>query len=271
MKALIIRSPWIDLILAGKKTWEMRSRATNIRGRIALIKAGSGMVYGTAELLDCLPALDSGQMRINQNHHGIPESAMASALANNWTTPWVLRDIRLLKAPVPYKHPSGAVTWVDLHNFTEEALVAKAPESKASVLKAVAPNAKATTATAANEQTQSAARSCASAKVFSGQWVDISLTQGNLNHNHFYLREALSLLPEDCIGGKNKAQLRHPIQVTFQNGQTVETDVDGAKMILRRRSPVGDFFVRTGCVAGDTLRFTRLGEREFHVARIGRQ
>ncbi len=39
MKALVIRSPWIDLILAGSKTWEMRTKPTSIRGRVALIKA----------------------------------------------------------------------------------------------------------------------------------------------------------------------------------------------------------------------------------------
>ena len=52
MKGLVIRSPWIDHILAGKKTWEMRTRATSTRGRIALIKAGSGLIYGTAELVE---------------------------------------------------------------------------------------------------------------------------------------------------------------------------------------------------------------------------
>ncbi|MBD8246954.1 ASCH domain-containing protein [Xanthomonas campestris] len=42
MKGLVIDEPWISLILSGQKTWEMRSRATSIRGRIALIKKGSG-------------------------------------------------------------------------------------------------------------------------------------------------------------------------------------------------------------------------------------
>ena len=61
MKGLVIRSPWIDHILAGKKTWEMRTRATSIRGRIALIKAGSGLIYGTAELVECKTSLDLEQ------------------------------------------------------------------------------------------------------------------------------------------------------------------------------------------------------------------
>jgi hypothetical protein len=38
---LVIDKPWIDLILDGKKTWEMRSTLTKKRGKIALIRKGS--------------------------------------------------------------------------------------------------------------------------------------------------------------------------------------------------------------------------------------
>jgi hypothetical protein len=38
MKAIVIREPYISLVLDGKKTWEMRSRRANYRGRVALIK-----------------------------------------------------------------------------------------------------------------------------------------------------------------------------------------------------------------------------------------
>jgi hypothetical protein len=41
MRGLIIRSSWVEMILAGKKTWEIRGRYTHVRGKIALIRAGS--------------------------------------------------------------------------------------------------------------------------------------------------------------------------------------------------------------------------------------
>ena len=41
MDALIIRQPWLGLILSGKKTWEIRGSRTNKRGPIALIESGS--------------------------------------------------------------------------------------------------------------------------------------------------------------------------------------------------------------------------------------
>ena len=52
MKGLIIDEPWIGFILSGRKTWEMRSRNTQIRGRIGLIRKGSKMVVGVADLVD---------------------------------------------------------------------------------------------------------------------------------------------------------------------------------------------------------------------------
>jgi ASCH domain-containing protein len=51
MKGLIIDEPWISLILQGEKIWEMRKTACHHRGRIALIRKGSGQVVGIAALL----------------------------------------------------------------------------------------------------------------------------------------------------------------------------------------------------------------------------
>ncbi len=53
MKGLIIRKTWIDYILEGKKTWEIRGCKTNIRGQIELIQSGSGLVIGCCEIVDC--------------------------------------------------------------------------------------------------------------------------------------------------------------------------------------------------------------------------
>ena len=255
MKGLVIRSPWIDHILAGNKTWEMRTRATSIRGRIALIKAGSGLIYGAAELVECKPSLDLEQLRATQAFHAIPVSGIEDAFANRWTTPWVLRDVRRFAGPVPYKHPSGAVTWVDLPTLHAE------PEHTDAM-----PSVK-TTETPMARQTQSAGEHRRLQQRAEGPWVDIRLTEGNLRNNHFYLRTAESLLPSDCIGGSSKSDLGRAIRVTFEPGPSVECDVAGDKMILRARAQVRDFFERSGSRAGDTLRFMRVGEREFLVRR----
>ncbi len=40
MRGLVIRDPWIGHILAGRKTGEIRSTASKVRERIALIRGG---------------------------------------------------------------------------------------------------------------------------------------------------------------------------------------------------------------------------------------
>ncbi len=59
MKGLIIKEAWIDLILDGRKTWEIRGRQTNKREKIGIIQSGTGTVIGTVDLVDCI-ALDNG-------------------------------------------------------------------------------------------------------------------------------------------------------------------------------------------------------------------
>lgn len=44
LRALLIRHPWIDLILDGKKSWEIRGARTTIRGTVGLVASGSGTV-----------------------------------------------------------------------------------------------------------------------------------------------------------------------------------------------------------------------------------
>ena len=51
MQGLIIRQPYIDMILDGRKTWEMRSKRCNRRGQIALIQQGTKTVVGVADVV----------------------------------------------------------------------------------------------------------------------------------------------------------------------------------------------------------------------------
>lgn len=116
MKGLVIDDPWVSLIIAGDKTWEMRSRETSVRGRIALIRKGSGTIVGMADLVDCIGPLDAIAWRAHADKHRIPPED--EALATRWNTAWVLERAVRLAAPVPYDHPLGAVIWVNLPDAT---------------------------------------------------------------------------------------------------------------------------------------------------------
>ena len=112
MKGLIIKEPWINLILSGKKTWELRSRDTRVRGCIALIRKGSGTVVGIADLTDTLPTLARSDLISNFAKHQVQKSEIGEDF--KWSTAWVLEGVRPLREPVPYRHPAGAVIWVNL-------------------------------------------------------------------------------------------------------------------------------------------------------------
>ena len=75
-RGVVIADPWIDHILQGSKNWEMRSRATAMRGWFGLIRRGSGQVFGLARLVNCGTALDQAAMIDSIPHHRIPEDMM---------------------------------------------------------------------------------------------------------------------------------------------------------------------------------------------------
>jgi hypothetical protein len=123
LKALIIDEPWVSMIILGKKTWEMRSRNTNVRGRIGLIRKGSKTVVGVAHLVETIPHLSTCQLRANIARHRVPEEEIDDAF--KWTTIWVLDEARPLRKAVPYGHPTGAVIWVNLNPAVTAAIEAQ--------------------------------------------------------------------------------------------------------------------------------------------------
>lgn len=112
MKGLIIKSPWIHYILEGKKTWEIRGSNTKMRGTAALIKSGSGMVYGEVKMVDC-KELTLKEYQEGRAFHCV-ESEDAQELPYKRTYAWILGEPVLYEEPIPYKHPMGAVIWVNL-------------------------------------------------------------------------------------------------------------------------------------------------------------
>jgi hypothetical protein len=113
-KALIIASPFIERILAGTKTWEMRSTATKQRGRVALVRKGSGLIVGTVDLTDSIGPFTTAEMLDSTDRHGIEPARILSGLIDKWKHAWVLSNVITLQRPVSYQHPAGAVIWVSL-------------------------------------------------------------------------------------------------------------------------------------------------------------
>jgi hypothetical protein len=114
MKGLLVKLPWIDKILRGEKTWELRGSNTRIRGPIALIQSGTGTVVGVCELTSVEGPLSLVRLRRTTARHRVPVQHFKDGLPYPKTYAWSLRGARRLPRAVPYRHPSGAVIWVIL-------------------------------------------------------------------------------------------------------------------------------------------------------------
>jgi hypothetical protein len=108
-KALIIKKYWLDQIFDNNKIWEMRSRPTAIRGKILLIAAGTGKIFGEVDLIDSY----SIAIKPDDTFYALHKIRDVSLLAK-WKYAWVLSNPIKYVTPIPYKHPRGAVTWVIL-------------------------------------------------------------------------------------------------------------------------------------------------------------
>lgn len=114
MRGLIIDEPWITHIVVKKdKDWELRSRDTKIRGRIALIKKGSGQIVGTANLVDSVPR-SLAYLSKHKHRHQCNRGQLVRYSNGKKLYTWIFKSVRRLKKPVSYTHPQGAVIWVTL-------------------------------------------------------------------------------------------------------------------------------------------------------------
>lgn len=120
-RGLIIRPEPLERILSGRKTWEMRSAHTKIRGPIALIQKGSKAIYGEAQILDSRGPVSRDEMLKTVHLHGITADRLDTGEVAAYRYAWVLGRVRRLSHPIPYQH-TGGVTFVTLDPYAVEQL-----------------------------------------------------------------------------------------------------------------------------------------------------
>ena len=108
---LVVKNPWLELILAGKKVWEIRDASTKVRGKIHLaLSGGGGRIVGQCHITNSL-AIDKGVLGKHVVKHCVKDLGMIP-----YPRPhaWVLSKARRYKTPFKYSHPRGAIQWVKL-------------------------------------------------------------------------------------------------------------------------------------------------------------
>jgi len=208
-KALIIADPWIGYILDGSKTWEMRSNAVSHRGWFGLIRKGTGAVYGVARLVDTGASLSPDEMIATFERHRIPENMIRSGEVAKWNTPWILSDVQRLSSPVPYRHRSGAVTWVELDADVTEKIphyIREPFETTPELPRAKPlPTRQSSIINPGESQRAIQQASAPDHMIADGALIgQIEITQGNIDNNHIYLRSFFDRFPEDAVGGSNR-------------------------------------------------------------------
>lgn len=111
-RGLVIQQPWVGMITVGKKTWEMRTRQTKLRGWIGLIEQGTGQITGVAYLKASPPALRRSDHHLHYRKHRVKLDDGKKVYSGKYLFPWVLDKAIKLPKPLKYQHPNGAVTWV---------------------------------------------------------------------------------------------------------------------------------------------------------------
>jgi hypothetical protein len=256
-KGLVIDEPWIGYILAGRKDWEMRSSATSFVSWFGLIREGSGLVVGIARLTGVETPKSPDELVASIERHRIPEAMIWDGTIAKWHTPWVLADAQPLRRSVPYKHPYGAVTWVQLSPDVTTAIAAQDgefPKEIPPALAASSPRQVSHRPVAANRQAMRAIVPEASVQM-SKIHGENKITDGNLKNNHFYMRSFIQKFPDDLIGSSNRSlAARKNCLVDGGGPRAEETDIDGKKQFFRSRAWIKHFFAANGAKAGDRVR-----------------
>lgn len=271
-RGLVIREPWIDLILSGRKTWEMRSTAPSWRGWFGLIRKGSGEISGIARLADVGRALSPDEMVETFGQHRIPEAMIRSGEAAKWTTPWILADIQMLRSPVRYRHPNGAITLFTLELETYDAVAAQlddaapAPTGQPALSRAFLVAGRPTLAIIPAKQGSRERLPMIDEASGPGLFLGATdVTAGNLKHSHFYLRGFIDRFPQQLVGGRDRTA---PILATVEtdSGRSTVTDICSTHRFSRDRSWTGAFFESAGARPGDRVMVRELAPYRYQVS-----
>jgi len=110
---LIIKEPFISMILNGKKTWEIRTRKTRIRGRILVVN--KSYIRGSVNLVDCIGPLTKEEIMRNVMRHRATMDFINKYAIGKQIYAWVLQDPIKLEKPIKIKKPRGAQIWVKIN------------------------------------------------------------------------------------------------------------------------------------------------------------
>jgi len=101
---LLIKQKWLDLIISGRKQYELRGFRCHKRGRLWLCASGSKMVCASAVISQCIGPLSAEQFERMSGLHMF----MGMRPYKN-TYAWKLENVSCLKHPIAIQRKRGSV------------------------------------------------------------------------------------------------------------------------------------------------------------------
>ena len=87
-RALVVKKKWLNLILAGQKTWEIRGSSSSKRGWIHFAESqAGGKLRGRARLVNCFPVPKESFQR-HYKKHCVPSLTMVPYDAEEFEKPF---------------------------------------------------------------------------------------------------------------------------------------------------------------------------------------
>lgn len=138
-QALVLEQPWLEKILDGEKTWEIRGGNTYFRGWLGLIDRdaqdddGRRLLKGIAYLDAVKGPLSRKDIENNVKHHRIPKAFLDFYSGVRYKKPfaWVLKDAQRLDPPIPVQVQTNKGSFVSLPEANRKALAKFVPAPKA--------------------------------------------------------------------------------------------------------------------------------------------
>ena len=112
---MIVHAHWIDLILSGTKSLEIRSQNIQKTERIALATTKPYVLIGDVELVNSTN-ISHDRFKAHAHFHCVDKNQQAAVIGQYKTIyAWQLRLPRRYETPIEYRYSPGQVIWVKLH------------------------------------------------------------------------------------------------------------------------------------------------------------
>ena len=107
---LVVRQPWIDWLLDGTKTMELRGTACRkpVGTRVYLSRSGTGCVHGSVTFRGYVGPLTRHELEALVHEHRVLD---VGSITYACTYAWIFDEASALDAPIPYAVSRGSVVW----------------------------------------------------------------------------------------------------------------------------------------------------------------